>query len=231
MKRVAVVGAGTVGLSTALKAIEVLGDKVTVTIIADSFLQQTTSYGSGGLWEPYQIAGNQHHHQGLLINLCKLLLILLGTSDEKVNGWGKVSFDHFMQEYHGPNAAKAGVQLLTAYQLLEQGQDLTVPSWKNIVFNFTELDRKELDKMGMPAKYVKGFQFGTFVIEQKYYMQYLTNKLKNLGVSFQQRKLSSLNDLAHDNFDCIINCCGLGASVVMNDKEMYPIRGQVLRVK
>ena len=56
-KRVAVIGAGTVGLSVALKLVEKYGQQVDVTIIAAEFLQQTTSYGSGGLWEPYQIAG------------------------------------------------------------------------------------------------------------------------------------------------------------------------------
>ena len=56
-KRVAVIGAGTVGLSVALKLVEKFGQQVEVTIIAAEFLQQTTSYGSGGLWEPYQIAG------------------------------------------------------------------------------------------------------------------------------------------------------------------------------
>jgi glycine/D-amino acid oxidase-like deaminating enzyme len=56
-KRVAVIGAGTVGLSAAFRLLELYKDQVEVTIIAAEFLQQTTSYGSGGLWEPYQIAG------------------------------------------------------------------------------------------------------------------------------------------------------------------------------
>jgi len=56
-KRVAIVGAGTVGLSVALRAAEFAGHSIDITIIANEFLSQTTSYGSGGLWEPYQIAG------------------------------------------------------------------------------------------------------------------------------------------------------------------------------
>lgn len=63
-----VVGAGTVGLSVALISKLTFGSAVDVTIVAEKFLQQTTSYGSGGLWEPYQIAGiesidkTSHHH-------------------------------------------------------------------------------------------------------------------------------------------------------------------------
>jgi glycine/D-amino acid oxidase-like deaminating enzyme len=59
-KRVAVIGAGTVGLSAALKLAENYGQFVEVTVIAAEFLQQTTSHNCGGLWEPYQIAGMYH---------------------------------------------------------------------------------------------------------------------------------------------------------------------------
>jgi len=56
-KRVAIVGAGTVGLSVALRAVEFTDHSIDVTVVAAEFLSQTTSYGSGGLWNPYQIAG------------------------------------------------------------------------------------------------------------------------------------------------------------------------------
>ena len=56
-KKVAVIGAGVVGLSVALRLLEEHNDEVHVTIIADKFLHQTTTYSCGGLWEPYQIAG------------------------------------------------------------------------------------------------------------------------------------------------------------------------------
>lgn len=68
-KRVAVIGAGTVGLSVALTLAKKCGQKVEVTIIAEHFLQQTTSYGSGGLWEPYQIAGSIFNAYVLAIHI------------------------------------------------------------------------------------------------------------------------------------------------------------------
>ena len=59
---VAIIGAGTIGLSVAenlLKEVSMLGcpSELKITIIAEYFYDKTTSYGSGGLWEPYQIAG------------------------------------------------------------------------------------------------------------------------------------------------------------------------------
>ena len=53
-QRVCVVGAGVIGLSTALRLCqEVKG--VQVTVVADTFLADTTSSGAAGLWEPYKL--------------------------------------------------------------------------------------------------------------------------------------------------------------------------------
>lgn len=211
---VVVIGAGTVGLSCALRILEECkGAKVTV--VADEFFNQTTSYGSGGLWEPYQIAG---------------------TSDEKINSWGEYAFKHFLALYNSDSASKAGVQLITCYQLFEDHEDSSPPSWKDIVFNFQLLSKETIDKMALPSKFVKGFTFGTLIIEQKYYMKYLTDELEKSGrCTFIQKKLSTLEDVAlvadDRGFDAIVNCCGIGAYSLLGDEEMYPIRGQVIRVK
>jgi D-amino-acid oxidase len=216
IKRIAVIGAGTVGLSAAARLKEEYGDGVEVTVIAEAFYNQTTSYGSGGLWEPYQIAG---------------------TAEEQVNLWGKLAFDHFLSLLHGPDAGASGTQLLTAYQLFTADQEYTIPSWKDIVFSFSELSQEDLRAMGLPSRFVKGFTFGTLVIEQKYYLKFLTDKLTDAGVSFVQRKIEDIQELIDGSnpvgsFDAIINCTGLGsAKSVVHDEEMYPIRGQVLRVK
>ena len=95
-KKICVVGAGTVGLSCALRIVEEFGSAVSVNIVAELFLSQTTSYGSGGLWEPYAIAG---------------------TPDEDVNKWGKYAFDHFLELHHGPDCAKVIIILTSNINL------------------------------------------------------------------------------------------------------------------
>ena len=156
---------------------------------------------------------------------------MIGTSDEMVNGWGEHAFEHFKKVYHSKEAAEAGVQLVNAYQLFEAKDDYSIPAWKDIVFNFQELSDSDLRKMDIPSKYVRGFKFGTFVIDQKYYMRYLTRRLTELGVKFEQKRLEGLEEVLARDFDCIVNCTGLGARTVVSDESMYPIRGQVLRVK
>lgn len=212
-----IIGAGTVGLSQALRIKDELGDKVRITVLAESFLSDTTSCGSGGLWEPYQIAG---------------------TPDEKVNGWGKVAFDHFLEILRSPDAAKAGVQLLTAYNLLQQHDPINVPSWKDIVFNFSNLNAREIAQMGFPSRFTHGFTFGTLVIEQRLYMTWLMALLEaKWGVEFIQGKVDNLDEFISPRgqgarFDIVINCTGIGAGKLLGvEDDVYPIRGQVLRVK
>ena len=77
-----------------------------------------------------------------------------------------------------------------------------------------------------------GFTFGTFVVEQKYYMKYLSDKLVSKGVLFVQERVESVDSLVRTGkFDCVVNCTGLGALQAAADPSMYPIRGQVLRVR
>ena len=161
----------------------------------------------------------------------KLFWYLKGTADEQINKWGACSFDHFKELYHGSDAVKAGVQLLNTYQVYEESEATTEPAWKDIVFNFTHLSAEDIEKMGLAPKYVKGYKFGTFVVDQKYYMQYLTRILTAQGVKFEQRRLSSLDEVTNGGYDCVVNCTGLGAFAVAGDESMYPIRGQVLRVR
>ena len=51
-RHVCVIGAGIIGLSTALNVQEMLED-VTVTIVAEHVTPHTTSDVAAGIWEPY----------------------------------------------------------------------------------------------------------------------------------------------------------------------------------
>ena len=171
-------------------------------------MNQTTTYGSGGLWEPYQIAG---------------------TPEEDVNRWGKIAFDHFLDIHHSKDCGLAGVQLMNFYQLFKEGEFNQTPSWHDIVLNFQQLSSIELRKMKLPECYTSAYSFSTIVIEQKYYMSWMMKKLDALGVTFEQRKVAALEEIV--GYDVIINCTGLGAAQLLGDELMYPIRGQVLRIK
>lgn len=46
-----------------------------------------------------------------------------------------------------------------------------------------------------------------------------------------QRKINSLQELGGDSYDIIINCAGLGSRTLVGDGQVYPVRGQVLKVE
>lgn len=77
-----------------------------------------------------------------------------------------------------------------------------------------------------------GYTFGTFVVDQKHYMKYLMSKLTAANVKFVEKRVQNVRTFsAEEKFDCVVNCTGLGALSAANDATMYPIRGQVLRVR
>ena len=81
-------------------------------------------------------------------------------------------------------------------------------------------------------KSILGFTFGTFVVDQKYYMKFLMDNLKREGVQFIQKRVENVHTLVESGeFDCVVNCTGLGALTAASDSSMYPIRGQVMRVR
>lgn len=45
----------------------------------------------------------------------------------------------------------------------------------------------------------------------------------------EKRKVTSLQELSH--FDIIVNCSGLGSRALVGDTQVYPMRGQVLKVE
>lgn len=216
-KSVCVLGSGVIGLSCVKAIIDsAVGCKVTVISASSVRDEETTSYGSGGLWKPNLIQGDQ----------------------TKIKHWGDVTFNAFLDLYYSKDAASAGVSLMTAHHLfedeaVESAVDMN-PFWKDSVLNFTHLSHDDLRKLRLPLKYTRGFSYQTLVVQQSLYLPFLRNMSLNAGVVFIEKKLTSLSSFLAseeaDEFDTIINCTGLGSSELVQDKELYPIRGTIVRV-
>ncbi len=75
-----------------------------------------------------------------------------------------------------------------------------------------------------------GWYLDAVVVHTGMAMEYLLNMFKSMGGKVVQRELHSLHEgLA--SFDVVVNCTGLGARALVNDPQVYPIRGQILRIK
>jgi hypothetical protein len=128
-----------------------------------------------------------------------------------------------------------------AFQLYDTEEEMIIPTWKDIVFDFKILNIEELNNLEtlvpkgvlvpVHKKFKYGFSFKTITADQKYYLKYMTDELKSFGVKFEQKTIESIDDFSEE-FDVVVNCCGIQGSKVANDStECFPIRGQVVRVR
>lgn len=208
MVRVAIVGAGVNGMGCAVKIKETY-PHFDVVVISKDFTPNTTGDGSAGLWYPY-LCGNTH--------------------PDKLLKWGIETYK-FMHKLWLEGAE--GVCLVPIYVLYQEPQTQKVPSWGAQVFGLNVLDTKQMQYLRelYSTPYVFGFTFTTFTFEPSKLLPYLMQRFKAAGGSIQRRLITSLKEEYLNDYDIVINCTGLEAKAVTPDVKMFPIRGQVCRVK
>ena len=78
--------------------------------------------------------------------------------------------------------------------------------------------------------YRVGHSFMSYVYEPAIALPIMTEWLQNQpNVKLIQKKLRNLDELVHDGYDFVINCTGVGARFLVNDVNIRPISGHVLR--
>jgi D-amino-acid oxidase len=140
---------------------------------------------------------------------------------DRVTAWAGASYSVFAalaapEEYAG--SPEAGVRMLPGAELFRSPQ--ADPWWRAAV---PLLDRvREL-----PAGYVDGWAFSAPVIEMPVYLAWLTARLEELGGTLTRLNLRALPTGA----DLVVNCSGLGARLLGDDRSVVPVRGQVVYVE
>ncbi|XP_061700487.1 D-aspartate oxidase [Syngnathoides biaculeatus] len=201
--KVAVVGAGVVGFSTAVQVAEGL-PRCSVTLLADKFSPDTTSDGAAGI---------------LLVGQFPDIPL------ERQRRWFRDSFDHLLAIAQSQDGPEAGVLLTSGCQIFKEPPGDKRPYWWDLVFGFRFLSERELRRF---PEYAFGQAFTTIKCECSGYLPWLRNRFTKAGGKVEQRKVSGLEELSPD-YDVIVNCSSLGSKELARDDGVYPIRGQVLK--
>ncbi|KAF0873818.1 OXDD oxidase, partial [Crocuta crocuta] len=203
--RIAVVGAGVVGLSTALCVSELV-PRCSVTVISDKFTPETTSDVAAGMLIPH---------------------VYPDTPIPTLKRWFRETFDHLFAIANSAEAEDAGVHLVSGWQIFRSVPPEEVPFWADVVLGFRKMTEAELKKF---PQHVLGHAFTTLKCESPAYLPWLEKRLKASGVLILTRCIGDLWEL-HPSFDIVVNCSGLGSRQLARDSEMFPMRGQLLAIQ
>ncbi|XP_061752295.1 D-aspartate oxidase [Nerophis ophidion] len=203
--KVVVVGAGVVGLSSAVCIAEALPGCF-VTLVAERFSPDTTSDVAAGI---------------------------LLTEDfpdvplERQKRWFQDGFDELLSVAQSQHSSDAGVLLTSGCQVFKEVPANKTPYWSDIVLDFRLMSERELKRF---PHHTFGQAFTTIKCECTNYLPWLLNRFQKAGGQVQRTKVTHLQELGL-RYDIIVNCSGLGSRSLAGDGQVYPVRGQVLRVE
>ncbi|XP_060869851.1 D-aspartate oxidase [Metopolophium dirhodum] len=211
-KRVVIVGAGIVGVNSAME-VQRRYPNYDVTLIADKFNGDTLSDGAAGLLRPDTY--------------------IFGPSLEISQRWVNDSYS-FYKNLLKNRDEPYGINEVSGYIFSTKNPDITKNHYMNNCSpDFREATDEELKEHSSAENQPKlnyGCFFTSIVIECKLFLPWALKKISNNGGTIINRKIESLEELCGE-YDIIFNCTGFRAGKLCNDVNVLPIRGQVIRVK
>jgi len=133
---------------------------------------------------------------------------------QQVTGWSAASYAEFARIASVPDN---GVRMLEGTELHRSAA--VDPWWRTAV--------PELTRVGAtPAPFVDGWSFTTPVVEMPLYLDWLTERVNDLGATITRMALQGIPD--HGGI--VVNASGLGARLIADDPTVAPVRGQVVYV-
>lgn len=218
-RNIVVVGAGVIGLTTAIRlaeeghAVTVVAQQTPSSLLRGQSKGTYTSIGSGGYWMPVLLEGDEPQT------------------------WGRTTYKKLLDE-----APHNGLSVHDAL-LLSARKDPVLP-WYADMTNMSVVSPR--DDSRIPSEYHAALRFTTVIARMDDYLPYLQQRVEQLGVSLLLT--STLSGEANDAWDLprvrefakstygkdsrtvIVNCTGIGASR-LSTVRMQPGRGIVARIE
>lgn len=203
----AVVGGGVIGLTTALQLQRELHN-AEITVYACDF-DTTVSHVAAGIFR----VGSSY----------------CGPSEQITRKWIKNSYEYYDDIRKSSETAAAGVTSISGYMFANSSPWIVKNAWmEDLVPIYRRATDAEFELIGGNWKY--GSFFTTLLTDCNFYLPWARQKLQETGAVLVKREIDSLKELIGQH-DLIMNCTGLGARRLCNDRRMVSIRGQVYKVK
>lgn len=136
---------------------------------------------------------------------------------ERVVPWAEVGYRRFVALAEDP---ETGVLIREAIEILPASTP--APAWASFVDGFRALTADQ-----RPRGCAHAVAFRAPVVDMSIYLPWLVAEVERAGVTIEQRALDSLAP-ALAAARVVVNATGLGARALVDDPEVYPVRGQVV---
>ncbi|MEO1472908.1 MAG: FAD-dependent oxidoreductase [Pseudomonadota bacterium] len=199
---IAILGAGSIGLSTALELQRAGAD---VTVYAKDFPPYTTSNIAGAMWHPVTL----YEREQVSAETMEMLTLA-----------SKVAFLRFVTYANDP---RYGVYWIRQFSLSNRAMDTTRPYMGGDAL-YPGLRRNQ---PGGPFGFAYHDAYYTLMIDSDIYMRALVNDFLGAGGRMVEQGFETASDLERLPEDTVVNCMGLGAGTVFEDETIIPARGQL----
>ena len=140
---------------------------------------------------------------------------------DKANRWSAESFTEFVELAGRPGT---GVRMMDFLVLTRPGLD---NSWKD---GLPAGAVREASPKELPPGYEMGYMATVPLAETQIYLPYLLQRFRQRGGELLVQEVKAVEPLLREGH-IVVNCAGLGARELFDDESVYPIRGQVVKVR
>ena len=204
--RVIVIGAGVIGLSCAIRLAE---RGFEVHVLARDLPLETTSAIAAALWYPYRVAPGDP----------------ATTTREaaRVLAWARATYTELARL--ATERPAAGITMTTGIELLRR--PVAQPWW--LAAMPPDVSTEHVPPGDLPPGYRDGWRISVPVADMDAYLRWLLGHLEALDATVTRRWLPALP--APTVGSVVVNCAGLGAGALAQDASVYPVRGQIVRLR
>ena len=140
---------------------------------------------------------------------------------DKAAIWAKTTLD-YIQDNIIKDVESGCIKRMVSEVFAENVEDAW---WGAGIDSYRKLYAEEL-----PQGYIDGYHVEGILMDTSMYMDYLLNKFKQLQGMIIQKTVEDIADPLQ-KYSIIVNCTGLGSRKLFNDEKLFPVRGQMVKIK